>query len=179
MAQAPKLGFLEPLKTLLSHHGDRLQDKLSGMGTSLAAIRSNTEAQLVRNQFARKSLPVAKKTTGQLRNDSAYGWVVKWVASSAVTVRIYVGTDREESFLCELVPATPGCGHERVEWYVPVGGVVFIKNETETDTYVNFETEVMVSEAAEGYTGDSGEMIEVERREPVPSGTPLDTVQAV
>lgn len=174
----PPLGFLEPLRQLLSHHGDQLQDKLSGMRTSLAAISSNTEAQLIRNQFARKSIPVGKKSTQPLRNDSAYGWLIKWVATSTSTIRIYVGTERDESFLCELVPATPGAGHERVEWYLPVGGVVYVKNASEADTYANFEIEVLESEAAEGYTGDSGERIEVQRREPVPSGTPLDTVQA-
>lgn len=172
----PPLGFLEPMKQLLGHHGERLQEHLSGIRTSMAAIASNTEAQLTRNQYARKSLPVGEESTQQLRNDSAYGWVIKWVASSDADVSIYIGTETDESFVCGLEPPGPNAS-ERVDWYVPVGGVVFVKNATEADTYVNFEVEVMVSEAAEGYTGPSDERIEVARREPVPSGTPLDTSQ--
>lgn len=173
----PPLGFLEPLKTLLSHHGDQLQDKLSGMRYSLAAIASNTEAQLARNQYARKSQPVAQGKTQELRNDSAYGWLIKWVSATA-KLRIFIGTSTDESFVIELAVHDS----ERVDWYVPVGGVVYVTNIEAAEGlngFANFEVEVLMSHAAEGHTGDSGESIEVERREPVPSGTPLDTPTAV
>lgn len=172
----PPLGFLEPLRELLGHHGERLQDHLSGIRSSMAAVASNTEAQLVRNQFARKSVATAATKTEQLRNDSAYGWLIKWAASTA-KVQVFIGTDTDESFMLELL----GHGAEKVDWYVPVGGVVFVKNTEAAEGKAgntNFEVEVLVSDAAEGYTGPTDERIEVERREPVPSGTPLDTPEA-
>lgn len=167
----PPLGFLEPLKHILEKHGDTLAGHLAGIRSSVAAVASNTQAQLVRNQFARKSIPIKAAKTETLRNDSAYGWIIKWVASS-VKVRVFIGTETDDSFFLEL----PTHGAERVDWYVPVGGVVFVKNiEEATDGFTNFEVEVLVSEAAEGHTGPNDEAIEVERREPVPSGSPLDT----
>ena len=162
--------MFEPLKELLNKHGENLGEMLASIRMGIVAIASNTEAQLARNQFARKSVELAKKGTGQLRNDTAYGWILKWAASTT-KVRIFIGNQAGESFLLELVAH----GSERVEWYVPVGGVVFVENQDEEIGYTNFECEIMVSEAAEGFTGDSEERIEMERREPVPSGTPLDT----
>lgn len=166
--------MFEPLKDILNLHGENLRELLSHIRGHLAAIVSNTEAQLTRNQFARKSVETLKKASGvasgQLRNDSAYGWIIKWVASTT-KVRVYIGNQTGESFLLELVAH----GGEAVEWYVPVGGVIFVENLDEEIGYTNFQCEVMVSESAEGYTGTSEERIEQERREPVPSGTPLDT----
>lgn len=166
--------MFEPLKEILNRHGDTFSNHLASIRAGIVAIAGNTEAALTRNQFARKSVQLPKESTGQLRNDTAYGWLIKWVATSTSKVNIYIGTEGDESFFATLDPATPGAGHERVEWYVPVGGVIFVKTEGE-ETYVNFEVEVLVSEAAKGHTGPSDEHISVMRREPVPSGTPLDT----
>jgi hypothetical protein len=163
---------------LLNKHGEAFTGHLASIRSSVGAVADNTAAALARNQFARKSVEVAPEEVGQLRNDSAYGWQLKWVATSATGVRIYVGTENEESFMAALDPTTgPTDGHERIEWYLPTGGVVFIKNEDNEDvTYVNFEVVVLVTDAIEGHTGHSGEAIETRRREPIPSGSPLPDV---
>lgn len=163
--------MFEPFKDILDRHGHNFAQHLAAIKAGIGVIASNTQAQLVRNQFSRKSTPVAAKETAQLRNDSAYGWLIKWAAST-VNVQIFIGNSQDESFLLELEENDS----ERVEWYVPVGGVVFITNLAEaTDGFTNFEVEVLVAEAAQGHTGGNDEHVEIERREPVPSGTPLDT----
>lgn len=163
--------MFEPLKDILNHHGENFGNLLASIRAGIVSIASNTEAQLVRNQFARKSVELAKKGTGQIRNDSAYGWLIKWAASTT-KVRIFIGNEAGESFLLEL----PAHGAEPTHWYVPVGGVIFVQNQDEEIGYTNLQCEVMVSDAVEGHSGDSEERIEVERREPVPSGSPQDTV---
>lgn len=171
----PPLGFLEPLRTLLSHHGDQLQDKMGVMRDTLAGIRANTEAQLAVNQRQRKSVRVPAKAGGKngegtLRNDSAYGWMVKWVAVSGEgEAQLFIGTNTADGFMLKLAAQ----GAERVDWYVPVNGVIFIVNGTEKDCSTNLEVEVLETTAAQGFTGDSGEAIEVKRREQQPPTMPF------
>ncbi len=173
----PPLGFLEPLSKLLSHHGDNLQDKLSHIVGSLSTIASNTEAQLLRNIRARKtvSVPGAEgEEPGEavIRNDSAYGWRVVWASGENGNVSVGIGVQAPEGFLINMAERPQGY---LVDWYVPVNGVLFISNSSEEPSSLNLEVEVLVSEAVQASTGDSGEQIDITRREPIPSGSPLDT----
>lgn len=170
MAMAP-MGFLEPLRQLLSHHGDMLQDKMGNMDRSLAAVRANTEAQMLRKARVRKTVRTAKEKTEQLRNDSAYGWLVEWVASTD-KVSIFVGVESEDGFMLHLEKL----GAEKVSWYLPLNGVIFVKNEGAGAASTNFEVEVQETFASEGFTGPSGEAIEVERREQQPPTAPFAPV---
>jgi hypothetical protein len=159
----------EPLQALLNKHGDTFASHLSGIRESAIAIASNTEAQLTRNQSTRKSVPVAKGEAAQLRNDGAYGWKIKWVAST-VKVRVFIGTETDDSFMLAL----EADGSERVDWYLPLNGIIFITTESEEGGFVNCEVEVLMTEAAEAHTGPSDERIEVERRVSEPDPQPLD-----
>jgi hypothetical protein len=172
--------MFEPLQGILNKHGDSFTRHLADISTRLGAVVANTRAQLEINQRQRKSvfLPGAtgeeeseKVGKATLRNDSAYGWLVKWVANYDGRATIYIGSESGDGFMLDL----DGRLSEEVNWYVPVNGVIFLENPSDVESYVNFEIEVLETEPVEAHTGPSNEHIERARREPTPSGTPLDT----
>lgn len=160
--------MFEPLKELFGHHAEKLNDTLQQLR---AAVISNTEAQLERTQSARKSIPLGKKEVGEIRNDSGYGWRVKWV-SATTAAEFFLGVNNDESFMLGL-KAREG---KEVEWYIPAGGILFAVNTSEAEGFANIEVDVLVTTPVEGFTGPSGESTDTTRVEPVPSGTPLDDV---
>jgi putative component of toxin-antitoxin plasmid stabilization module len=160
--------MFEPLKALLEKHGDKLNHTLTELRD---AVIGNTEAQLERTQSARKSAPVKKEGVAEIRNDSGYGWRVKWVAATQKT-EFFIGTNSDDSFMLTLAKRE---GKE-VGWYIPAGGIIFAVNVGgEGDGYANLEIDVLMTTPVRGFTGSSDEHIEVQRPEPVPSGSPLDT----
>jgi hypothetical protein len=158
--------MFEPLKHLLGEHSDRLASEL---GRLRDTVRQNTEAQIERTQSARKSVPVGKETTAELRNDSGYGWRLKWIAATAET-DLFIGVNSDEAFMLRL-KAREG---KEMDWYLPPGGIVFVKNLSGEAGFANFEIDVLETTPVEGFTGTSEEHIDVPRHEPVPSGSPLD-----
>lgn len=163
-----------PLAEKLGKHGDKLNDRMMEIRDRLGEIAGNTEAQLKRSQWTRRSVPVTVGKQGELRNTSACGWVIKRVAATA-GVEIFLGTATDESFVCALTARTS----EEVNWYIPEGGIIFVKNTEEgeegLDGFANFEIELLISGARKGSTGKSEEHIDVPRRPgQVPSGDPLD-----
>lgn len=158
--------MFEPLKHLLGEHSDRLSSEL---GQLRDTVRENTEAQRERNQSARKSISVEKKGVGEIRNDSGFGWRVKWLAST-VEVDIMVGVNADEAFQLRLKARDS----KEVDWYLPPGGILFVNGLSEENGFTNIEIDVLEISAMEGFTGNSAEHVDMLRREPVPSGTPLD-----
>lgn len=158
--------MFEPLKDLLGHHSEKLNHTLQELRS---AVISNTEAQLERTQSSRKSVPLSKKGTGEIRNDSGYGWRVKWV-SATVASEFFLGVHNDESFMLGL-KAREG---KEVEWYIPAGGILFVVGTGEEEGFGNIEVDVLVTTPVEGFTGASGEGTDTTRVESVPSGTPLD-----
>lgn len=160
--------MFEPLKELFGHHAEKLNDTLQQLR---AAVISNTEAQLEETQSARKSVPLGKKAQGEIRNDTGYGWRVKWVAATVAT-EFFVGVNSDEAFMLGL-KAREG---KEVSWYVPAGGILFCNNTGEETGFAHIEVDVLVTTPREGFTGPSGEGTDTTRVESVPSGTPLDDV---
>lgn len=158
--------MFEPLKDMFGHHAEKLNDTLQQLR---AAVISNTEAQLERTQSARKSVPLAKKQHAEIRNDSGYGWRVKWV-SATVATEFFIGVNSDEAFLLSL-KAREG---KDVEWYIPAGGILFANNTGEEEGFANVEVDVLITTPGEGFTGASGEQTDTTRVEPISSGSPLD-----
>lgn len=158
--------MFEPLEKLLRPHAQKLNDTLERLRS---AVISNTEAQLERTQSARKSIPLSKKQHGEIRNDSGYGWRVKWV-SATVATEFFIGVNSDEAFLLAL-KAREG---KEVEWYIPAGGILFTNNTGEEEGFANIEVDVLVTTPQQGFTGPSGEATDTTRVEPIPSATPLD-----
>lgn len=159
--------MFEPLERLLRPHAEKLNNTLQQLRS---AVISNTEAQLERTQSARKSIALGKKQQGEIRNDSAYGWRVKWV-SVTVPTEFFISVNTDENFLLSL-KSREG---KDVEWYIPPGGILFTNNTTEEEGYANIEIDMLVTTAVGiGHTGASGEGTDTTRVASIPSGTPLD-----
>lgn len=162
------------LQENLSIWGDKFELRMQQIEQSLARVAGNTEAQLARNQWVSKSIEVPAGKRAELRNDSAYGWLIRGVAATAGS-EIFIGTNNDENFVGALTARS----REEVLWYVPVGSIVHVTNTEEgeeaKDGFVNLQIEVLETEAMKAYTGRNSEHIDVPRIEPVPSGTPLDT----
>lgn len=164
--------WFEPLRDLLHHHGENLQDKLNRMLAHLATISQNTEAQLARNQWASRSIEAAKETTGELRNDSAYGWLVRSAFVSQAG-NVYLASVSADSQLA----AFEANNRDDVRWYIPPGGILFYENTSENTGHLNLQIEVLVTSSKDATTGRSLEHVDMPQRiESAPSGTPLDEV---
>lgn len=154
--------------------GDKLETRMCAVEDKLIAIVGNTEAQLAREQWVHKSVEVAAGKSAELRNDSAYGWLIRGVSATAAS-EVFIGTSNDENFMVALAART----REEVMLYVPPGSILHVTNTEEgeeaADGFVNFQMEVMETVTADSYTGTSQERSERTRVEPVPSGTPLDT----
>ena len=163
--------MFEPLQAILNKHGDTIAGNLAGINRGVESVANNTQAQLVRNTRIRQSVPVKSKKVGQLRNNSAYGWIICWAATDVVEMYYYIAVESAEGFMLRLKETG-----EKVDWYLPPNGVIFVENTSAVDDgFANFEIELLTTDAGEAYTGPNDEHIERSRREPVPSGTPLDT----
>lgn len=160
--------MFEPLMDMLRIHGDKFHDRLCEIRDSLAGIAQNTEAQVARNQWANKSIETAKEATEQLRNNSAYGWLIRDVAVTTES-EIFLNVASGEGFVCKL----KGGERENVRWYVPPGSVVFVKNLSAGAGFTNIQVEILVTSAAPANTGSSGEYLDIPKDPTTPSGHPL------
>lgn len=164
--------LFEPLADLLRTHGEKLQEKLGVIRTHLAVIAENTEAQITRNQWVFKSVESEKEGINQLRNNEAYGWLVRDVAAT-VEVEVLLNSNSGEGFLCLLKKGE----RENVHWYVPPGSILIVKNLGKAAGFVNLNIENMVTSAKSASTGKSEEHIDSPIAPTVPSGHPLEEPQ--
>lgn len=154
--------------------GDKLETRMCAIEDKLVSIVGNTEAQLAREQWVHKSISVAAGKDAELRNESAYGWLIRGVSATAAS-EVFIGTSNDENFMAALAART----REEVMLYVPPGSIIHVTNteegEAPKDGFVNFQMEVLERKAADSYTGTSNERMDRPRLEPIPSSTPLDT----
>ena len=166
--------MFEGLLQNLNIWGDKLETRMCGIEDRLIAIAGNTEAQLAREQWVHKSIEVAAGKSAELRNDSAYGWLIRGVSATAAS-EVFIGTNNDENFMAALTARS----REEVMLYVPPGSIIHVTNTEEggeaVDGFVNFQMEVLETVTVDSYTGTSQERSDRTRTEPVPSGTPLDT----
>src|SRR6478752_397301 len=158
--------FGEPFLDMLRIHGDKFHDRLCEIRDSLGSIAQNTEAQVARNQWVRKSVEVAKESTEQLRNNEAYGWLIRDVAVTS-ECEIFVNSPMGQGFACKLKAGE----RDNVRWYVPPGSIVFVKNLAAAVGFANLNIESLVTGTRDAATGKSEEHIDLPRLEPVPSGS--------
>ena len=161
--------FGEPILELLRIHGDRFHDRLCEIRDSLTGIAQNTEAQIARNQWVNKSVEAAEKSTEQLRNNEAYGWLVRDIAAT-VECEVFLNTETGDGFVCKLKAGE----RENVHWYVPPGSVIFVKNLAAATGFANMQVEALVTNTRSAHTGKSEEHVDTPQREPtMPSGHPV------
>lgn len=168
------MSIFEGLMQNLHIWGDKLETRMCAIEDKLTSIVGNTEAQLAREQWVHKSIGVTAGKDAELRNESAYGWLVRGV-SATVASEVFIGTSNDENFMAALAART----REEVMLYVPPGSIIHVTNTEEgegaKDGFVNFQMEVLERKTADAYTGTSQERMDRSRVEPVPSGSPLDT----
>lgn len=160
--------FAEPLMDMLRIHGEKFNDRLVEIRDNLASIVQNTEAQVAVNRWVNRSVPVGKKAVEQLRNNEAYGWLIRDVAAT-VEAEVFINTQTGDGFVCKLKAGE----RDNVHWYVPRGSVVFVKNLEEKEGFVNFHLESLVASAKKASTGSSEEHVDTPRDPTLPSGHPL------
>lgn len=164
--------FGEPLMDMLRIHGDRFHDRLCEIRDSLASIVQNTQSEVTRNQWVKKSVEAGKKASQQLRNNEAYGWLIRDVAATTAC-EIFLNRESGEGFLCKLAAGE----RENVHWYVPPGSILFVKNLAEETGFVNMNLESLYVDTMKATTGSGDEHVDMVREPSVPSGHPIDSVR--
>jgi len=160
--------FGEPIMDQLRIHGDRFHDRLCEIRDHLSNIVQNTESQITPNQWVKKSVETGKKATNQLRNNEAYGWLIRDVAATS-ECEVFLNAANGEGFLCKLKAGE----RENVHWYVPPGSILFVKNLAEETGFVNLNLESLVTSTAKASTGESDEHVDMRREPTVPSAHPI------
>lgn len=171
--------MFEPLKEILNRHGATFAEHLAAIRGSLAEIVGNTNAQIqqtqrktysiVQDDLTGKSVPREKQT---LRNQTGNDWIIRYI-SAMRPGWLFKGINGQEGFVWA---SREELESEVVDIFVPAGGTLIWEPNTFTErSCINLEVEELIPTHAPAHTGPSDEHIEVMRREPVPSGTPLDT----
>lgn len=166
--------WFEPLKDIVNQHAGDLSSKLEAVITHLAAIASNTESELG-ERWVFKSFPILETNNyedpAEIRNDTAYDWVVEEIITHQAVINAFLNTPTPAGYLGELCSSQPY--RVRVRWYVPIGSVLFIMNESNKDSYVNLNIRQLMTTNKKGDTGTSEELYTKDREPPIPSGHPL------
>lgn len=198
--------LLEPLTEIFKSKADQLNDRLCEIRDNLTLVVGNTEAQLAQTQRNNKKIfadpttwetpelfnPKIPVALGTLRNETGYGWIVKFVANpyNWASVRLFYSEYSFTGYI-GIFPAQP----TRLDFYVPPGGILIAEflqwgkfTEEEEDegkepnrrsAVVNLHIEELIKQPAQGRTGRSEEHVTLPQREPViPSPHPLDEATA-
>jgi hypothetical protein len=121
-----------------------------------------------------KSIEFAEKAEAHLRNNEAYGWLVRDIAVT-VECEVFLNAPNGASFLAKLKAGE----RDNVHWYVPVGSILVINGVGAAAGFANVNIESLVASAKQGKTGRSEEHVSLPTREPpTPSGHPLDEATA-
>jgi hypothetical protein len=163
--------LLEPMVEIFKSKAEQLNDRLCEIRDNLTSVVSNTEAQLARNTWVFKPIEFAEKAEAQLRNNEAYGWLIRDIAVT-VECEVFLNAPNGAGFLAKLKAG------ENVHWYVPVGSILIVKGVGAAAGFANVNIESLVTSASQGRTGRSEEHISIPRLEPTPSGNPLDEAVA-
>lgn len=114
--------FGEPLLDQLRTHGDKIQERMREIRDGILTVAQNTEAGLARNQWVRRPLPFGKKESVTLRNESAYGWLIRDVAVTQES-EVFIDTESDMGFVVALKAGE----RDNVHWYIPPGSSLIVK----------------------------------------------------
>lgn len=169
--------LLEPLTEIFKSKAEQVNQRLCEIRDNLGSIVRNTEAQLAagsrqfRSIFCDPAKGAAESEWGvtQYRNNDAYGWVVKDIATTHIC-EVYLNSHDLSGFLGEF----EAFSRENVSWYVPPGSMLIVVHKNVGENIaVNINIESLVTSAREASTGTGGESYDVERTPDVPSGHPV------
>lgn len=176
--------MFEPLQDLFHHHAERLHTQFEDIAARLGRLIENTDSELWNERFVtRKGLgETGETTTADVKLEAAAGsaWRVFNVTVTSGEeglCAVYVGAIEPGNLVDIFNPAQIAV-HTTARYYVPRGASLifhFYEQPKKQVCTVNVQAEQLLMDPDEGSTGTSGEHIQRARREPVPSGSPLDT----